>query len=657
MTALDVMTPDLVEPELPPRAPIGDMRRQLTDRAGDVVAAVGIVLALAGFSEFDGARDYPAAAALALLLVLAAPVVFEELRVSDRITRWIAGSWAAGWALSLAFAQDRSGFVVPVVVAGTVAFVMLLTRRLMRRTAGPAIVVAAILATLGVYASRGLLQWWGSALNGDSPVWLLLSWHNPSGALSGALALLLLGVGLSLRRHVVAGAGLMAAAVGFAGVFLSTSRGALITTALGLVVIAAIAVRRHGIRRSGIRLVVTAAIAAIVVVLLQSMVPTGASTSSRDATDAGADAHFALRLEHMEAGVELAASRAVIGTGPGSYAGLALSHTDSGANLTSHSHSQYVEAWVDGGVLGAGAFIAIGLASLVGLGATWRRRPVVLRSERTASAIVLDDLRAGLVLGAAGTVVHLSAHQAFDTDWTYPVVPFVLAVATAALTTRVTATPPTPSRSAGLAAVGITVVLGMLLVTAGVAGQYQREVSIARDDVQASQLIDATAPWDAARQVGFARLLLDDGRLDLADDLLTRARRWSPGHTGITSLQTELAYRRGEITSTFARSELPPMPTWLDGHAGAAAAMVERGDLEDAALLLADLRAVGEDWASFGIGRVVGDAWLLSLDLAHETGGCSRVRGTLRDLAASSWATGRDGFVTLAGQHVRACTP
>lgn len=291
--------------------------------------------------------------------------------------------------------------------------------------------LALFMVAFGRYSFRSWMQWWGSTMLDTQPRWMPLSWHNQSGALMGAFAVLFLGVALTTRRIVGFGMVLLAGAAG-AGVWLSSSRGALGFTAIAATAVLVVALRGDRtpgyVKRASLVAGGTAATAVAVVFALLSMLPSGVETPLGSRAGTAAENAVA-RVNHIEAGVRMFIDRPVVGQGPGSYGVMALDFTDPDANLTTSAHNEYVEVLGEGGLVAGLPFLLLHLA--IGV-LVWRR----FRHGVAQSSGGHVDVRAGTTLGLVGVVVLIAGHSSFDFDWNFAVLPSLLAVGAAAISVR-----------------------------------------------------------------------------------------------------------------------------------------------------------------------------------------------------------------------------
>lgn len=542
---------------------------------GDLLAVALLAAVLWWFAEHDGGREPRALLRVALLAVATAPWAVSELRRLPRSVIWLVAAWSAGAVASVAFGAVRAGFPVPVTVVGLVSLAALAGHRVWRRPWGPVVVLTVALAGFGQYWYRSFLQWWGSALLGDTPRFMALSWHNQSGILMGAFAALFAGLAFRGRQFLSVG-GVVVTAMALSATWLSTSRAASLVTFAAVAVVAVASRRQQRPIVLAGKVAATAALTVAVTVGMSAFAvdsggarPTGATldASGRE-SDAGTNA--LLRLEHMEAAVGMFAARPLTGQGLGGYRWVAQRWNDPDGTLTSSAHNEYAESLGEGG-------LAVGLPFLVLTGAA---AVLVTRRIRggaptgSAADVGLDDVRGALTAGTVGVVVAIGAHSGFDFDWDFPVLPAFLAVALGALAAertdagrgRVAAW---PSAVATLAVIGA--------VALGVFG-LRVETQVRGDRLTAEEFARAPVPWDVQAASSAAATLGADGHHDLAVEALDRSIAWNPGVGSLSVLRAVTAYQAGDGTATDVAATLRvgEVPFWAFNTA--AEALIDGGD-------------------------------------------------------------------------------
>ncbi|HEX2027490.1 MAG TPA: O-antigen ligase family protein [Nitriliruptorales bacterium] len=585
---------------------------------GDLAALALLVTVTWGLADHDGGLEPGAISVAAGVALLTLPWTAAELRFLPRAGRWLVALWTAATVVSLAFAQDRSGFPASSLMTGMVVATALSGLRLLRRRWGAAAITGALLVGFGAYWSRSYLQWWGHTMMGRDPTWMALSWHNQSGALMAGFGALFAGIAIAARRLVALAAGLCAGAA-LAGAWLSGSRGATAAAVVGLALVTALGARRHRLRRALGR---AAAMVCVVVGITAALIAmSGGGQPVLDREEA-ASTNLALRLEHMRAAVGMFGDDPLTGQGPGSYARMALQWTSPDANLTAHAHNEYAEVLGESGIVAGVALVAlIGAISVT----AWRRRaddhpgPGAPTSADT-------DLREPLALGAGGSFGVLALHMGIDFDWNYLVLAALLAIAAAAIVDRHRLQRP----AAGLTV--LAVIPAILLLGVGLAA-IRIELAVARpaSDLTAEQFAASGVPWDVQHASQVSSTLAARGEYGLAAEVLDRAIAWSPGVHVLRVQRAVVAYRAGEATSREVTAVLDERRAPFWAHNLAAESFLARGDLRAARRLLHGLLDRYPMFAAWGVDRPLAETWALLVDLAGRQRGCDAARAAASD--------------------------
>ncbi len=329
-------------------------RRTALRWLGDAAALLPLVVVLPWLASLDGGRGLAGTWPLALACVVALPVAWSEVRRLPRVAVVLLAMWGGALVLGVVASRYRADMVVPLLQYTIAPVLLLATRRVWRRSWGP----AALLGILGVavarYQIRSWMDWWAQT-EGGTGYWRPLSWRNPSAALTGMFGVWFLGTALMSRRLVRIGLGLLAATA-FAGTWLSSSRAGLVVTAGAMLVVVAVGVRAarvHG--RTVLAPLATAGavvlVTAVTVAGLLSMQPAGTAqaVASRDQS---VEQNTLARIEHSEAALGMFLDRPWAGQGLGSYKSLAREWNDPEGNLTSSAHDEYAEVAGETGILG-----------------------------------------------------------------------------------------------------------------------------------------------------------------------------------------------------------------------------------------------------------------------------------------------------------------
>ena len=599
---------------------------------GDAVSLLLLAGVLLWWEMHDGGRNRPHAVAVAVLALVTAPVVLAEARRVGPRFAILLGAYGLGWLGALAFAVDRHDWIDTLVVLALVPYVGLAARRIWRRPWGPTVLVVLLLLAFGRYTYRSWLQWWGNTMRGSQPLWMPLSWRNQSGALMGTFGVLFLGIAWCSRRVVRIGLALLAGTA-LAGVWLSSSRGAIVFTAAATVVMLVVALRSLPSTSARIGVVVTtvgaACAAAVLSLLLVAMLPAGSSTPIESREEA-ASQNAGLRFRHMEAALRMFGDRPLVGQGPGSYGVMALDFTDPDANLTTSAHDEYVEVLGEGGLLGGVPFLLLHL----GIGVlVWRR----LRHGVVLSHDPLVDLRGAVTVGAVGVVVLIAGHTAFDFDWHYPVLPSLLAIgagilsvrpgeivqADAAATPLAEASPPPTSRRWPLLAASPLV----LLLAVSLAGHVaERRLGGPADDLDAEAYAAYGAPWDAELRAEIVATLLNGGELELARGAADEALAWNPGIDKLRRLHAMVRYEQGELDAAGLVATLEEGRSRFTSYVDIADRLIAHGEFEHAAEVLDEVQEQMARYANWGVNETVMDVGRRQIVVAGELDGCAAAR-------------------------------
>lgn len=596
----------------------------LAAAAGDAIALAYLAVVLVVTVLFDGGLDAGGLLIVGGTALLTVPIVFLEAARTSRPVRTLLLTWGLGIVVSVAFAVHRADMTEAILTYASPPFAFLVALRLRRRPWGVWALVAILATSFVAYWGRAFLTWLGPPLEHMRSNWLAVFWHNPTGALMGSFAVFALALSLRSRaRWAVAAA--VSSALALAGLWLTGSRGAMIATALGLVV-AVIASRDVGWRRiatTGAGVCVGGTLA--VALLLQlGGIRTSTGVQPGPVASVGAEpvatrlvrvepnaAHnLRARFAHMDAALSLFSEHPVTGAGMGAYGDLGNRLASPGANLTLSAHNEFVETLAEGGLLFGVPFLISGAA--VGLLALRRTGRIDRQNGPPAAA---------LSAGAAGVAVLLLIHTAIDIDWRYPVIPALLGVAAAILCDRRSVE---GSRSGLLAVSPLVIALLMGTVAAGVETSYRAERASDRSD-----LAVPAAPWDLHRRVDAARTLASDGDLPGAREVLRPAAGWNGKSPTIDVMQRVIAYRAGDATVGELTSVLAGRRTGASTYVLVGEALLDRGEHDAADRVLAQGVALTEEHAGTQFAR--SELWELRIRHAAEVDGCAAARRIARE--------------------------
>lgn len=584
-----------------------------TELAG-IVTAVAWTALLWRLVGTDGGRwsiDLPVTLLLAAVVAGAA---IAGLRQAPRLLAWLATSTLAGVLIAAVNAGILAGWVratatLVIGVAAGLGAVVVWSRRW-----GPA-VAGTVLVILGVRAwYLGALSWWGGARGRTR--FLALSFENQSGPLLAAVGLV--GVGMAVAQQGWRrGVGVGVTAVGLAGAWLSGSRATVVLLVPVLVLVAAVAWRQDGARRTVVG--IGSSLAAMVVAVAAFTLPWAA------AVDAGHDAaavqtpglsdrlgsmvvnpststaSLNARFGYWRAAVEVWRADPLTGAGPGSFRWAAAPYWPDDVELTATPHNEYLGALADRGLIGGLPLlvtaVAIGWLALVPLRPRWRP-PQGLPAGRRAAR-----------LGAIGAAALLGSHAGVDFDFDYPLLTAALAIAGAVLVVELTpdrhgtliSHKTTGPREAGtvLAVTTAAVVTAAAVVT----------VFGARMEIDAGPAV-----WNlaAARSSTIAAIIDDD--LDAAREHLDALDRFNPAAWSLPALEAVLAHAEGELTDVELRAAVSPRGTAMADQTVAAERLLAAGAAPLALDVLDELRPVVAVRPLWGVETRAAEITLLSLE-------------------------------------------
>ena len=595
--------------------------RRIVPWLGDAYSGAVLVAVWWYWAEYDGGLSIFAAANAGVVILIGLPFAVAEAARLPRSTRLALAVWGVGALASFAFATERSSWIDGLFAFGLAPLVGLATLRLWRRPWGPPVIVAVLLLSLGRYWYGAFLAWWGHLLNDDQGRWLALSWHNQSGMLMGVGSLVFAGIAISGRRIIAVAGALVAAACG-AGVLLSGSRGALAATAVGAVVVAVAALLHRGPRRVLPAVAGVGAAGVAVVVLLLGMSggydDAGGASDPLTGREESASQNLMARAHHMLTGARMFLDRPLTGHGPGAYGVSGLEFTDADANLTTSAHNEYVEAFAEGGLLLGVPVAGLAVGALVLVAGTLRRLRGVAVGTRP------DDLRVPVVVGATGAVVALVLHAAIDFDWSYPVLPALLAAALAIL---LAGRHDHVEQGGGIAR-GLVVIPIALALVLPVVGAFIVRAHEGGTDLDPAEYAVAGLPWDSDTAEVVALELLEDGHTDEAAIAVDRPLAWSPGDHGLRAVRVIVEHRAGAATpeQVVAAIERRGVPLYM--RPIAAKALMDNGDTAAARGVLERALPTYASHVAWGVEQATGDAWLLLIELDGREHGCARARRT-----------------------------
>jgi hypothetical protein len=591
----------------------------------DATCLLLLVLSTWYLAGQDGGRPYramlPVLAASVLVMIATYPLL---TRTPGRL-RWLALAWVAGALIALAFAEVRAGWVRPVAVTAIAVPVVLATLQILRRPWGQ----TALIAIVGLAGLRawywGALVWWAGGGSRGETAWMSLSWHNQSGTLMGALGVGSLGMAL-VRTGWPRIVATVAAALGLSAAWLSSSRGAILATGLGLVVVVAARARRPDRSTAALALAATLALAVLAVAGLGALYAQGGLRTDEGATlapvtERGMDAGSNLRARagHWKAASRMFVGAPLTGTGPGSYRWSSVPVYPDDANLTASAHNEPLEVLAEQGLLGGGAAV---VAAYFGL--AWLTLGAIRRAGRLETEI-----------SAAATATILSVHAVVDFDWAYPLLFALLVVAAAVLMssrdgfleTSGSTTPDSVSES------------GTDFLSAGVFSTTCLLLAVSLSGSVVPAFSSSSPPWELDGRMLRANTVAATGDLVVAEEELATIRFWNPGAPRLPAVQLLLAHATGRYPAADLTSSIDP-DTWrLGDQLQAVHQLLDAGHPEMASQVLTQVKPVIDRRRAWGVEAQAEEYASLTLTSAWMLDGCSE--------AEAVWPALRDWLSTF----------
>ncbi len=561
----------------------------------------------------DGGFATPPVALVGLLGVVAAPVALREASSLPRAGRVLLALWGAGPLVALAFAADRSLFVHPTLAYALMPLMALAALRLWRREWGPMALGGVLVVSLALYWRDAASGWVGALLGPEGePRWLALSWHNQTAALMAAFGVAFTGMALILRRRVAVGVAAVLGAAGLTGVWLTGSRGGLVVTAVGLLVVVGAAVRRRGVVAPLAGLAAAAVVTVGLVLALSTSGDAAGVVEQPLATrPANTGDSFAYRFYHAEAAVKMFAERPLTGQGIGAYRRVAPTHSRHDVFLTSAAHNEYAEMLGEGGLLfGMAAAGLIAAALLLVVRLAWR-------AEEAATGLRDDHLGEALAVGAAGAVAALGVHAAADFDWLYPVLALLLALALGVVYGHLRSDNATPAAGWRRYVAALPVAALLVVGLGGAAAE--------RWGFPGAQ-IPGAVPWQSQTYRLEALALIDAGDPGRAGEVLAEAQAWNPGDQALRTTAALADYARGGAAADDVTATLVPGRSRFFSYNMAAAALIDGGDYDEARAVLEDVLALEAEYAAWKTESTKLDSWVLLIRLEGTAGGCDAAR-------------------------------
>lgn len=358
------------------------------------------------FVEGTGGREPRMLSTGLVLLLVATLLVRPWRRLPVRVLALGTGLGVAALVVVLTAPTGLAGRheAASYVFAGQLGVVLLAwATDHVRRT----LLLLTVLAAGGLQFAHGWLPWWGLQDQGRLFQGTFY-WHNQAGIFLAAGALVGYVVVLANRRPLVPLAWVVAPLC-TAGVVYTTSRGSQLGLALGVVLLAGVALAVPQRWRAGLRLAAAAGLGWAATTLMTGPPFFREEASAFAATAARSESFVSngvQRFEDWRRAVAIFAEWPLTGAGFYSYDSATLAVTEKRDGVTTaFAHNGFLQAAADGGLV-----LLVPLCLVVGA--------VLLLGLRAVPASV----RAGDVVQPGAWVVFLVLvlHSGMDFDWTYP---------------------------------------------------------------------------------------------------------------------------------------------------------------------------------------------------------------------------------------------
>lgn len=436
---------------------------RLRSAAPAVATSVAVGAALAWWATYflwgTGGRE-PRVLSTAVALLAVSMLLVQPWRTLPKAALLLGnGIGVAAWVVVLTAPTGFAGVheAASYTYAGQLGLVLLAwATTAVRRW----VLLVTVLAAAGMQFTQGWLAWWGR----QDPAELFQGtfyWHNQAGIFLAAGALVAFTLVVAAQRPLAP----LAWVVGplcAAGTVFTTSRGSQLGLALGVLLLAGLAVRARGPRGGLVRLVGVVALSFGVATVLAGppfFSERVVATESTAARSGSFVSNGVQRFEDWRRAFAIFSEWPVTGAGFYSYDSATMAVTEKRDGVTTaFAHNGFLQAAADGGVvLTLPLVLALGLLLWAGI----RAVPAAMRAGDVVQP------------GALVTYVVLLLHSGMDFDWAYPgllsltAVVGVLAVPCAGVASQDrTAGPSAAVR--GRVQIGVAILALALLVTSGV---------------------------------------------------------------------------------------------------------------------------------------------------------------------------------------------
>lgn len=575
-----------------------------------------------GGSEFGGSTG---TVRIAILAVLICPALVSSLFQARKSTRAAVAIWGTGGLIAVSLAMSRSNFPQRAMTLGLMPWCALAAARIVRRRRGADVILALFAISFVIYWSNSFLSW---SAGGGAAMWLALSWHNQSGILMAAFALVFLGVATQDRGRIQIPMTVLCA-MGIAAALLSSSRGTLISMILGVSVVAIATFRLSEKKaRALITGLAVLALSAALAFGLQKLYgfqdaqqtpaanrnetelnsqPVSGAIPRREASSST----FKERLYHWDAAAGMFLSRPASGWGLGSFPDISRRFTSPNGYLTSSPHNEYLQLFAEGGIPLGG----IGLVIAGAIGFSCLKIAYYLPRTQQCSNQTCDQRSKALVIGAAAALFAMIVHAGVDFDWSYSVLACLtttLAGILLSASCQVSKKLRDDTKATWTATAAVIPVA--VLLTIGVAGAITENSG------------KGSPPWDARSRANSAMTGIRDGRYSEAIDTIESARAWNPGLADLKSVEAIVFYAAGKGAPEAIEDTLIPGESSFEAYEMAAEYLIQGGDLASARVVIDQYFDYVKRYPRWATTASRSNAWELRIRLEYQESGCDRAR-------------------------------
>jgi O-antigen ligase len=599
-----------------------------------------LLLVTIGLSGLDGGSFISQNQLQKVIVVGALLTLFTAARAGDfpAVALLPPGLIVGGLGISFAFATDRSNFLFPTTTLLLVCAACVAGAVLAQHSWGQLSAAAILVSAAFVYELRAFEIASGSASSGGRPILLVLSWHNQSGILFGALGLgtSVLAIADSLkstgRRRILDGLLGLLGGIGLGMCWLTASRGAVAATGIAALCLAVVLFRLAKAERASVRYgVLTAAgvaIAALAIVGLFGFVvggrdaqpgPQPPSSGILLSREQSAGKSFLLRTQHWHAALRMFADRPLFGQGPGSFKESSPKFTEPTWRLTSSAHNEYLQALAETGLVGGAGVGSILLIVLLSWLAFTRR--VDRSCEARSGAGRASEVRLALVRKAGrpsedrpveprqgppgqdetndlsksrtfaveaallAVALAIAVHASQDFDFSYVTLGATLGFAALFVCVRLwgkARSVGSERRSIKVAKAAVLLALAVELLAIGGVYAYRNRLGPHGDGATGA----AIPPWDFKAMSAVALEDAKSGSIAGALRRVEQTKRWNPGIEDIRTTEALVKLYGGLGSPSDVGATLVPGKSSFTQFNTAASALIETGHREEAVVVL-----------------------------------------------------------------------